>query len=145
VGQGQGDGEGEDGQGGGTPGGPGGDGQQGARLGALEYDNDTEPAHRVAAKLPGYRLLADATGVHTPLLLWLPTSTREVSIRNALVMHADSAVLPIATAHPCGGRSPADALWLPLTVAGGGRRPIGHLAEAGTWRLALTAWLPAAP
>ena len=49
----------------------------------LEYDTGTEPLTRLARKLPGYAALADATGITTPLLIWLPTARREAAARPA--------------------------------------------------------------
>ncbi|WP_425444467.1 replication-relaxation family protein [Saccharothrix carnea] len=45
----------------------------------LEYDFGTEVLAKRAGKLAGYAALAQATGITTPLLVWLPTSRREVA------------------------------------------------------------------
>lgn len=101
----------------------------------LEYDFGTEPLTTLAGKLAGYHELADATGITTPLLVWLPTTRREAAARQVLdqawrALERPDAV-PLATAaaellnpttpHP----SPADPVWLPLTTttAGGGGGP----------------------
>ena len=76
----------------------------------LEYDRATEAPQRLAGKLTGYLELADATGIATPLLVWLPTPARETTIRHALA----GTSLPIATATPNPDHSPAGPLWLPL-------------------------------
>ncbi|USX56413.1 replication-relaxation family protein [Lentzea sp. HUAS12] len=92
----------------------------------LEYDFGTEPLGKLAGKLTGYAHLAQATGITTPLLVWLPTSRREAAARRVLAQAwrdlDDRHTVPIATAaaellnpeaaHP----SPADEVWLPLTA-----------------------------
>jgi hypothetical protein len=99
----------------------------------LEYDFGTEVLTKLAAKLTGYAALAQATGITTPLLVWLPTSRREATARQLLTRAwrelDDPRSVPVATAtaelldpdaaHP----SPANQVWLPLdTPAGGARR-----------------------
>jgi hypothetical protein len=93
----------------------------------LEYDFGTEVLGKLASKLAGYHALAEATGITTPVLVWLPTARREATARR-LLHRAWRALdnphtVPIATAaaellnphaaHP----SPADPVWLPLTTA----------------------------
>jgi len=91
----------------------------------LEYDRGSEPLGRVAGKLPAYAELAQATGISTPLLLWLPSPTREATARQALA----GASLPVATATPQPGQTPAGPLWLPLHQPGP-RRWLVQLASA---------------
>jgi Replication-relaxation len=91
----------------------------------LEYDRASEPLARLTAKLPGYHELAGATGIATPLLLWLPTATREAAVRQALA----GSSLPLATATPQPGHTPAGPLWLPLHASGPPRR-LAQLATA---------------
>ncbi|MEV6639641.1 replication-relaxation family protein [Amycolatopsis sp. NPDC051371] len=93
----------------------------------LEFDTGTESLTKVGRKLHGYARLAEATGIATPVLVWLPTTRREAGARSALArVHTDldnPAAVPVATAaadllnptvpHP----SPAGAVWLPLTSA----------------------------
>jgi hypothetical protein len=90
----------------------------------LEYDFGTEPLTTLATKLTGYGALAQATGITTPVLVWLQTSRRETTARQLL--HPtwrqldNPQVVPVATAtaelldpqapHP----SPAEPVWLPL-------------------------------
>ena len=90
----------------------------------LEYDFGTEVLSKVAGKLAGYAALAQATGITTPLLVWLPTSRREATARKLLTRAwrdlNDPQSVPVATAaaellnpqyaHP----SPADEVWRPL-------------------------------
>jgi hypothetical protein len=91
----------------------------------LEYDRGSEPLARLAGKLPGYLALAQATGIRTPLLLWLPTPAREAATRQALA----GSSLPIATATPQPDHTPAGPLWLPLQTTGP-RRRLAQLASA---------------
>ncbi|KOX19279.1 hypothetical protein ADK67_33845 [Saccharothrix sp. NRRL B-16348] len=109
----------------------------------LEYDFGTEVLAKLTGKLAGYAALAHATGITTPLLVWLPTSRREATTRRLLhrAWHEldDPHTVPVATAtaellnptapHP----SPADAVWLPLDVTGGAtgtRRALHRLLDA---------------
>ena len=91
----------------------------------LEYDRGSEPLGRLAAKLPGYLQLAQASEIATPLLLWLPTPAREAAARQALAASS----LPVATATPHPDQTPAGPLWLPLH-ASGRRRRLAQLASA---------------
>jgi hypothetical protein len=75
----------------------------------LEYDTGTEPVTQVAAKLPGYAALAEATGITTPVLFWFLSPAREDSVRPALA----GGTVPVATATPAAGSGPADRVWLP--------------------------------
>jgi hypothetical protein len=86
----------------------------------LEYDRGSEPLRRLAGKLPGYLELVHATGIATPLLLWLPTPTREAAARRALA----GTGLPVATATSHPDHTPAGPLWLPLHHHGPRRRLI---------------------
>ncbi|PWW53135.1 replication-relaxation family protein [Actinokineospora spheciospongiae] len=107
----------------------------------LEYDFGTEVLGKLAGKLTGYAALAQATGITTPLLVWLPTARREATARRLLARAwrelEDPRAVPVATAaadllnpdatHP----SPADEVWLPLnTPAGGGRQTLTGLLDA---------------
>jgi len=91
----------------------------------LEYDRGSEPLGRLAAKLPGYLQLAQASEIATPLLVWLPTQAREAAARQALAASS----LPVATATPDPDQTPAGPLWLPLH-ASGPRRRLAQLATA---------------
>jgi hypothetical protein len=91
----------------------------------VEYDRGSEPLGRLAAKLPGYTELAHASGITTPLLVWLPTPPREATTRQAL----SAASLPVATATPHPDHTPAGPLWLPLHTDGP-RRRLAQLATA---------------
>jgi hypothetical protein len=100
----------------------------------LEYDLGTEALDKLANKLHGYAELAAASGITTPLLIWLPTAFREAAARHLLTLtwrHLDQPhALPVATAaanllnphtpYP----SPADPVWLPL------HRPAGTTARS---------------
>jgi hypothetical protein len=82
----------------------------------LEYDRGTEPLDRLTAKLAAYGELADATEIPTPVLLWLPSLGREVSVRQAVAGETQWGRAPflVATASPTLGLGPAEQAWLPL-------------------------------
>ncbi len=97
----------------------------------LEYDTGTETIGRVAAKLPGYADLAEATGITTPVLFWFPTPAREAAARAALA----GTPVPIATAAPIpGNASPAGPLWQTPGRDGPRQHLVGfaHLSDHGT-------------
>jgi hypothetical protein len=98
----------------------------------LEYDRGTEPLDRLAAKLAAYGELADATGIPTPVLLWLPSAGREASVRQALAGEGrwGRVRFLVATASPTIGLGPAEAAWLPLRQTWPRRRLI-ELDEEG--------------
>jgi len=75
----------------------------------LEHDTGSESLSRVAAKLDGYRDLAEADGFARPVLFWLSKPGREAGLRRAL----DKAQVPVATGVP-GAAEPAEAVWLPV-------------------------------
>ncbi|MEU6379250.1 replication-relaxation family protein [Streptomyces sp. NPDC046909] len=90
----------------------------------LEFDLATERPARVAAKLPRYAQLAAATGITTPVLIWMPTTRREARVRQALTTAlgnlGNPERVPVATAttdfHTNGSPSdPSTARWQPLT------------------------------
>ncbi|KAA5825429.1 hypothetical protein F1721_32855 [Saccharopolyspora hirsuta] len=110
----------------------------------LEFDLGTETTTRVAHKLHGYHQLAAATGIITPLLVWLPTARREATTRRALtttwreldaphqvpVLTAAADLLNPHTEHP----SPADTVWLPLTPVPQSSTPrVGLHQISGLW------------
>jgi hypothetical protein len=90
----------------------------------LEYGRGTErPASRLAARITDYAQLATTTGIITPLLVWLPSTQREVSVRRALAETVDSladpSLVPLATTSTdliagVERTDPAAARWLPL-------------------------------
>jgi Replication-relaxation len=85
----------------------------------LEYDRGTEDLGRLAGKLDGYVELAAASGIATPVLLWLPGPSRETAVRQAIGRPA----VPVATASPAvGGTNPAGPVWLPAGQHGPRRR-----------------------
>ncbi|MFD8493891.1 replication-relaxation family protein [Amycolatopsis sp. NPDC059657] len=105
----------------------------------LEFDTGTESLTKLSRKLIAYERLAEATGIATAVLFWLPTTRREAGARGALAQihagldHTDT--VPVATAaadlldprapHP----SPAETVWLPLTSTS--RRTPGRFDLAG--------------
>ncbi|MGF6886305.1 hypothetical protein ABIA39_000272 [Nocardia sp. GAS34] len=107
----------------------------------LEYDCGTESLTQLCNKIPGYANLTAATGITTPILIWLPTSTREANACTALaktVAALDNPdAVPIATAAADHTRSsgPAAPVWLPLHptpnhVHPGPRRRLAQLPAA---------------
>ena len=97
----------------------------------LEYDRGTEPLDRLAAKLVAYHELAVATKILTPVLFWLPSTGREVSVREALAnSHRWARVrFVVATASPTLALGPAEAAWPPLRVTW--PRRLVELADEG--------------
>ncbi|MDT0307223.1 replication-relaxation family protein [Streptomyces sp. DSM 44917] len=102
----------------------------------LEYDRGTETLEKLANKLRHYHQLARATGVTTPVLIWLPSAQREAGARTALAaVHRaldEPDLVPVATTSTAAvvpGNDPAAARWLPL-AARGGRLPLAHLTRA---------------
>ncbi|HEX5116306.1 MAG TPA: replication-relaxation family protein [Pseudonocardiaceae bacterium] len=106
----------------------------------LEYDLGTEVLAKLAGKLAGYAALAQATGITTPLLVWLPTARREATARRLL--HRvwreldNPRAVPVATAaaellnSDAVRPSPADQVWLALDSHGGVRRELHRLLDA---------------
>lgn len=90
----------------------------------LEYDLASESLDQLTRKLDGYHQLAAATGITTPVLVWMPTTQREATARRALsdawkrlehprrvpVATAAAALLDPGQPHA----SPAQDVWLPL-------------------------------
>jgi len=90
----------------------------------LEFDFGTETLGKLARKLHDYEKLATATGITTPVLVWLPTNRREASARKAFVETLSRldrpALVPIATstadiAGITGENNPTVARWLPIS------------------------------
>src|SRR6185437_11069094 len=50
----------------------------------LEYDTGSENLTQLTRKLAGYHALAAATGIRTPVLIWLSSTRRETTARRAL-------------------------------------------------------------
>jgi hypothetical protein len=101
----------------------------------LEVDRATEPPHRLAAKLTGYRNLVAATKIATPVLFWFPSPERETAARLALGATSSARSIPIATASNTPGRpaDPAGPVWL---LVGGAelRRRLARLAGSARAR-----------
>ncbi|WP_239341113.1 replication-relaxation family protein [Frankia sp. CiP3] len=66
----------------------------------VEYDTGSEPLTRVTGKLPGYARLAAASGIPSPLLIWLPSAARETHLRARLTAHPVHGPVPVITATP---------------------------------------------
>ncbi|MDT0304323.1 replication-relaxation family protein [Streptomonospora wellingtoniae] len=81
----------------------------------LEYDTGTEPLARVAAKLPGYEHLAEATRITTPLLLTTTAATRETNLAERLAEEpAPHVPVWLTTAAQLLDPGPAEPVWRPL-------------------------------
>jgi hypothetical protein len=78
----------------------------------VEVDRATEPPRRLAAKLAGYRDLAAASQITTPVLFWLPTPAREATVRGVLGTPAIPVATAAATTDRGSRRSPAEPVWL---------------------------------
>ncbi|MFD2415013.1 replication-relaxation family protein [Amycolatopsis pigmentata] len=110
----------------------------------LEFDFGTEDLATLASKLSGYEKLATATGITTPVLVWLPTNRRETTARQALadrLAHLDRpALVPLATSaadltSATGENNPTAARWLPLRAPSSlrpGRLRLAELAQLWT-------------
>lgn len=100
----------------------------------LEHDTGTETLTRLAKKIHAYARLAQTTGRITPVLFWLPSSTREANLRR----HIGTPPVPVATAvHTLATapEGPAGPVWLPAGVTG----PRYRLAElADAWEFPAT-------
>ncbi|WP_275295899.1 replication-relaxation family protein [Amycolatopsis sp. La24] len=90
----------------------------------LEFDFGTEDLGKLTSKLHGYEKLAAATGITTPVLVWLPTSRREANARTSLADTLSQLdwpdLVPIATSAAdvmaSDSRStPASTRWLPIS------------------------------
>ncbi len=126
----------------------------------LEYDTGSENLTQLTHKLAGYHALAAATGIRTPVLIWLSSTRREITARHALAaalarlerpglvpVATSAADLTSAQAGPLGAErrsgvadSPAGARWLPLAPAphtAGTRDRLRLAALAELWPAAL--------
>lgn len=109
----------------------------------LEHDTGTEPLNKVIAKLGGYTELAEATGMHTPVLFWLPNPTREANLRRLLgtpptpvatAVHTPPATTADTFTTALDGTAlagPAGPVWLPAGITGP-RQQLAALADAWT-------------
>ncbi len=88
----------------------------------LEYDTGSEDLPRVAAKLTGYRELANRTQIATPVLFWLASGPRrEQQFRALLAAAGPVPGVPVVTATPAPAQAdggPAAAAWLPAWQSG---------------------------
>jgi Replication-relaxation len=104
----------------------------------LEFDFGTEVLSILTRKLTDYHHLATATGITTPILIWLPTTRREATARRALTeahsqldhpesvpVATSSAEFPSAEPH----NTPATSRWLPLATPAARRSGRLRLAE----------------
>jgi hypothetical protein len=77
----------------------------------LEMDRGTEALTVLTGKVDGYDLLAAMTHWRWPVLLWLPSVTRELNLHQ-LLDNTRSVIATAAADHVAAtGQSPADAVW----------------------------------
>ncbi|WP_312867681.1 replication-relaxation family protein [Amycolatopsis pithecellobii] len=99
----------------------------------VEFDFGTETLSRLAGKLARYERLADATGITTPLLVWLPSAAREANTRRVLAEALRGldrpARVPVATTN---GEATGD----PLDMAARRWRRVGASDAVGRVALA---------
>ncbi|MGI5506483.1 replication-relaxation family protein [Lentzea sp. CA-135723] len=112
----------------------------------LEFDFGTEDLDTLSSKLSGYEKLSAATGINTPVLVWLPNERREANARNALstkLAQLDDPLLVSVATSAADGRDPAGARWLPTSSAAPQQSKRLRLAElAQLWPQAIP---PATP
>jgi hypothetical protein len=131
----------------------------------LEYDTGSENLDRLITKLAGYAALAARTGIATPVLFTLPSPRRETALRTRLAGPPPHGVtgtataatipgVPVATATPAPGGSPAGPIWLPADSAGPRLRlaqltsapaPAASLPATGEPAAGELPWHPPAP
>ncbi|OHV23957.1 hypothetical protein BBK14_23540 [Parafrankia soli] len=96
----------------------------------VEFDTGSESLSQVVRKIPGYTRLAASSGLTSPVLIWLPSATRERELRARLA--ATPAGVVIVTAAPAPlttsplspsapsteppDLAPARPVWLPLNA-----------------------------
>lgn len=107
----------------------------------LEYDTGSERLEQVTDKLPRYQRLAKATGIESPVLIYLHSASREQTLHRMLA--ADPPPVPVATttalAAAEGGDGPAGPAW---KIAGKAARHRLYLIELAAYA---TAPAPAPP
>ncbi|ADP78935.1 replication-relaxation family protein [Pseudofrankia inefficax] len=104
----------------------------------LELDFGTETLRRLTFKINAYDRLAEATNIHTPILIWTTTVRREARLREVLTEALRGldhpARVPIATtaadlAEPDEHLDATLTRWLPLARPGTGRLSLVQLAS----------------
>lgn len=116
----------------------------------VEYDTGTENHSRVVGKLDGYRRLAAATGITTPIVFVLPNVEREANLHVRLTGRSLQWT-PVATTNPGakdGVLHPGGQVWLPVGATT--RVPLGDLAgseqaPADAGELEVRGWTPPPP
>jgi hypothetical protein len=80
----------------------------------LEYDTGSETIARVTAKLDDYQQLAMAGGPDHPVLIWLPSPTRETHLHQQLAARPPRGPVATATAQytEALGSDPTGPVWL---------------------------------
>jgi hypothetical protein len=97
----------------------------------LHHDPAEPSAEQLARLVSGYNDLAVATGITTPVLLWLADADSEARLRRQLA--GQRLLIPVATSHPSCGH-PADPVWLPTSSPDSGSRyRLGALGHPQPW------------
>jgi hypothetical protein len=76
----------------------------------LEHDTGSEPLQTLVDKLDGYAHL-HRTGLHWPVLFWLPSTIRELNLHRRIGHRKDVLVATAAVDGLWPGTGPADAVW----------------------------------
>ena len=98
----------------------------------LHHDPAQPSAEQLAGLVGGYNDLAVATGITTPVLLWLAGPDPEARLRRQLA--SQRLLIPIATGNPALGH-PADPVWLPTSSSDRGPRyRLGALGHPHPWQ-----------
>jgi hypothetical protein len=97
----------------------------------LHHDPAEPSAEQLAGLVGGYHDLAVATGITTPVLLWLAGADPEARLRRQVA--SQRLLIPVATSHPSRGH-PADPVWLPTSSPDSGSRyRLGALGHPQPW------------
>jgi hypothetical protein len=98
----------------------------------FHHDPAQPSAEQLAGLVGGYNDLAVATGITTPVLLWLADPDREARLRRQLA--GQRLLIPIATGNLSRGH-PADPVWLPASSPDSGPRyRLGALGHPHPWQ-----------
>jgi len=93
----------------------------------IEYDRATEDLTRLVGKLADYTDLATISGVHSPVLFFVPTPAREAAFHRML---PEPVPIPVATT--TAQRDPTAAVWRPAHT-NGARITLTGLANPDHW------------
>ncbi|KPM50622.1 hypothetical protein ACG83_39500 [Frankia sp. R43] len=92
----------------------------------VEFDTGSESLSQVVRKIPGYTRLAASSNLISPVLIWLPSASRERELRARLATAPTGVVVVTAAPDPLTAPAtaadppdlaPARRVWLPLHTA----------------------------